>query len=92
MRYIIVIAILAGFIYISDMRIQYVDKLGQVQDCVVELANEHGYTGNPYGQEAWDMFAPYCGAWGCNVSQSVVVQAYKEGKKVWCNGGDYWVK
>lgn len=35
-------------------------QLNSVQDCVVEQAHAQGYTGNPYSQEAWELFAGNC--------------------------------
>lgn len=29
-------------------------------DCVVNVAHEQGYPGNPYSKEAWDLFASSC--------------------------------
>jgi len=35
-------------------------KLSALSDCVVETAQNEGYSGNPYSKEAWELFAGSC--------------------------------
>lgn len=34
--------------------------LMEISDCVVKTAQDQGYPGNPYSQEAWNLFASEC--------------------------------
>lgn len=51
---IIVFVALASYANRSDA------KLSKTSDCVVATAKAQGYTGNPYSQEAWTLFAGDC--------------------------------
>lgn len=36
------------------------EKLMQIGECVFEKSQNQGFTGNPYGQEAWELFSEKC--------------------------------
>lgn len=38
----------------------YIDKLEETSNCIVEVAGDYYYQGNPYSQDAWNMFIADC--------------------------------
>jgi len=60
-QYTIVILVMLSVAVITMVYANHkADALENVQSCVVQEAQEQGYTGNPYSEEAWRMFAPDC--------------------------------
>lgn len=53
----LVIIAMTAMIKWSNARDLY---LTGVSHCVVDEAEAQGYRGNPYSQEAWQLFAPNC--------------------------------
>ena len=61
MQYYITGALIAfcvlGTLYLSNVHTQY---LARLSECVAIEATVNNFPGNPYGPEAWQVFAPIC--------------------------------